>query len=79
MTRPLPEAAEAAEAASAKGTTAQAPLQSQTSTGTPDEQQAAKRVQAAYRGHLERRSSAGLALHKDSDKVHGAHSHRLHT
>lgn len=72
MTRPLPEAAEAAQAAPATGSAAQASLQSQPSTGTPDEQQAAKRVQAAYRGHMERRSSRGLALHKDSDKVQNA-------
>jgi hypothetical protein len=77
MTRPLPEAAEAAQAAPATGSAAQASLQSQPSTGTPDEQQAAKRVQAAYRGHMERRSSHGLALHKDSDKVHDAHPHQM--
>jgi hypothetical protein len=74
MTRPLPVAAEAAEAPPAKEPEAQSTLQSQPSAGTPDEQQAAKRVQAAYRGHMERRSSHGLALHKDSDKVHDAHS-----
>ena len=73
MTRPQPDSAEpgAAEAAPAKEPEAQAARRSHP-LGAPHEEQAAKRVQAAYRGHMERRSSRGLALHKDPDKVVGA-------
>ena len=69
MTRPLPDAAPAADAAPANGPKSQASLQSQPSVGTPREEQAAQRLQAAYRGHMERRSSQGLSLHKDHGKV----------
>lgn len=47
----------------------QGPLQSQPSAGTPQEEQAATKLQAAYRGHIERRSRSGMSLRKDPDKV----------